>query len=460
MPPAAELPPLPIIEPFRIRTVEPVRPTTRAERLKLLEAAGWNLFSLRAEHVLIDLLTDSGTGAMSTGQWAAMMVADESYAGASSFYRFRDAVREVTGYDEVIPTHQGRAAEHLLCGALLRPGDRVFSNTLFDTTRANVEAAGAVGIDLPCAEAADSTTHHPWKGEFDLAALDAALSDRTVPTGFVMLTITNNARGGQPVRPSHAAAVREITARHAVPLFIDGARFAENAGLVRQRDPAWGAKSPAEIARALFASADGCLVSGKKDGLVNMGGFLALRDPELAARLRERLVVTEGFPTYGGLAGRDLEAMACGLQEALDPAYLRYRLASVRYLVDGLAAAGLPVAQPAGGHAAFVDARRALPHIAPLQLPAQSLAAAFYVESGVRTVEIGTLMFGAAALQDLVRLALPRRVYTQSHVDYVVASAHRMARLLPNLPGFRIVTAPPRLRHFTCVLEPLGPWPA
>lgn len=453
------LPPLPIIEPFRIRTVEPLRPTSRGERLSLLERAGWNLFSIPAEHVLIDLLTDSGTGAMSNEQWAAMMRADESYAGATSFFRFRDAVQEITGYPEVIPTHQGRAAEHLLFAEWIRPGHTVLSNTFFDTTRANVEACGGIAIDLPIPPGLDPTSAFPWKGHFDVPSLKAHLADPTRSVALVVLTLTNNALGGHPVHPRHIEEVHDLCVAHGVPLFLDAARFAENAGLVRERDPDLAELSPARVARLCFDHAEGCLVSAKKDGLANIGGFLALRDETLAARLRERLVVTEGFPTYGGLAGRDLEALAQGLHEALDESYLDYRLASVRYLCRGLSSMGLSVVEPPGGHAAFVDARRTLPQVPPDHFPGHSLACAFYVEGGIRGCEIGTLMFGDAARWDLLRLAMPRRVYTQSHVDYVVAIGARVAAQRAHLPGMQLVREPPALRHFTATLEPRAPWP-
>ena len=446
------LPPIPIIEPFRIRTVEPLRLTTREERVQLLREAKWNLFNLRARDVLIDLLTDSGTGAMSTEQWAAMMRADESYAGGDSWFRFRDSVREVTGMQEVVPTHQGRGAENLLMGILVNPGDRVVGNTHFDTTRAHIESAGAEAIDIPCAEAADTQSDAPFKGDIDLGALERLLDEGNVR--LVIMTATNNALGGHPVSPGNMEATSFLCRSHGVPLFLDAARFAENAALVQRRDPASADKSPAAIARAFFDCCDGILMSGKKDALVNIGGFLALRDGELAAQLREREVVIEGFPTYGGLSGRDLEAMGQGLREVLDPDYLDYRLASVRYLAEGVEKAGFPVVRPPGGHALFIDARRALPHIPPEQFPAQSLACALYIEGGIRSVEIGTLMFGEAARGDFVRLALPRRVYTQSHVDYVVAIAARLALRKAELRGLRIVSQSKHLRHFTASLEP------
>jgi tryptophanase len=447
--------PLPIFEPFRIRTVESLRLTTRIERERLLAAARYNLFALRADDVLIDLLTDSGTGAMSTEQWAAMMRADESYAGARSFFRFRDAVRWLTGMEHVIPTHQGRAAEHLLADVLLRPGDVVLGNTHFDTTRAHIEAAGAVALDLPCGDSRDARAPHPFKGNIDLRGLETQLRTAGERARLVIVTATNNALGGHPVHPANVAGVRELCTAFGVPLFLDAARFAENAALVRDRAPEFAEVSLPEVARRLFDLCDGVLMSAKKDGLVNIGGFLALRDTELATRLRERLVVTEGFPTYGGLAGRDLEAMAQGLKEVLDPSYLAYRLASTRYVAEGVERVGLPVVRPPGGHAVFIDAREALPHIPPDQFPAQSLACALYIEGGIRSVEIGTLMFGDDAQGDLLRLTIPRRVYTQSHMDYVVAICARVAARKDGLRGLRITRAPDRLRHFTAELEPL-----
>ncbi len=447
------LPPIPIIEPFRIRTVEPLTMTTREERSMLLIEAHWNLFGIHASRVLVDLLTDSGTGAMSTEQWAAIMRADESYAGGESFYRFERAVQDVTGMPEVIPTHQGRAAESILCRVLVKPGERVLGNTHFDTTRAHIEAAGAEAVDLPDPATEDTRTETPFKGNIDLVALERELKKGNAP--LVIMTATNNALGGHAVAPENLQVVRELTTKYGALLFLDAARFAENAALVRRDSPRWGDKTPAEIARFMFDLCDGCLMSGKKDALVNMGGFLALREPELARQLRELGVLQEGFPTYGGLSGRDLEAMAQGLREVLQQDYLDYRLATVRYLADGLESVGFPVVRPAGGHAVFIDARASLPHIPPSQFPAHALACALYVEGGIRTVEIGTLMFGEAAHADLVRLALPRRVYTQSHIDYVIAIAARVAERKDRLRGLKIVQEPERLRHFSARLAPI-----
>jgi len=455
MPDLPDLPPIPIIEPFRIRSVEPLKLTTRAERNQLLVEAHYNLFNLRSQHVLVDLLTDSGTGAMSIDQWGAMMRADEAYAGARSFYRFRDVVRDLTGMAEVLPTHQGRAAENLLCSVLLAPGDRVISNTHFDTTRAHVERAGAVAVDVPVLAAEETSSDHPFKGDMDLEGLARELADGGDSVKLVIMTVTNNALGGHPVHPANMEAVRRLTQAAGVPLFLDAARFAENAALVKRSAPAWADESERTIARHFFDLSDGVLMSAKKDGLVNIGGFIALRDSELAGRLREQEVIIEGFPTYGGLSGRDLEAMAQGLVEVLDPDYLDYRLASVRYLARGLADVGLPIVEPPGGHAVFLDARRFLPHVPPSQFPGQSLACKLYLEGGIRAVEIGTLMFGDAAQGDLVRLALPRRTYTQSHVDYVIAIGARVARQREEIGGLRITREPLRLRHFTAELEPL-----
>lgn len=449
-----------IIEPFRIKVVEPIRQTTRPERERLLAEAGNNLFALPAEAVLIDLLTDSGTGAMSAAQWSAMMVGDESYAGARSFYRFRDAVREVTGYAEIIPTHQGRAAEHLLLSLLIQPGSRVISNTLFDTTRANTEMLGGTGVDLPCREAADLESDAPFKGDIDLARLERELA-RPAHTAAVIMTITNNSVAGQPVSLANVRAVSEMCRARGVPLFLDAARFAENAYLARRRDPALHGMSLPEVARAYFDLADGCTMSAKKDAIVNIGGFLALRDPELATRARQALVVTEGFPTYGGLAGRDLEALAVGLHEALDDDYQTYRHASISYLTDRLQRAGIPHVRPPGGHAVYLDAAAFLPNMPRAALPGQALAIALYLEGGVRSCEIGSVMFGqfrgtelvAPAERELVRLAFPRRVYTQSHVDYLAEVIEDLNRARGAIRGVRIATAPEVLRHFSATFE-------
>jgi tryptophanase len=454
-----------IIEPFRVKSVEPIRFTTRPERERALAAAGWNLFGLRSADVVIDLLTDSGTGAMSTEQWAALMRGDESYAGSPSFERFEAVVQELTGYTFVIPTHQGRAAEHILFAGTTKPGDVVPNNTHFDTTRANVEFNQAEALDVLCEEGRDLTLEAPFKGNVDIDGLEqvfARVGRERVP--LVMVTITNNSGGGQPVSLANLRAVREVCDRHGVPMFLDACRFAENAWFVHEREPGQHEKSPRDIAKEAFRIADGCTISLKKDGLGNIGGLLAMNDPELAARCRNLLILTEGFPTYGGLAGRDLDALAQGLVEVTDPDYLRYRARTAEYLAEKAWAAGVPTVRPPGGHAVYLDARALLPHIPPHELPAQTLAVELYLEGGVRGVEIGTLMFGRPdpaggpdepAPNELVRLALPRRVYTQSHVDYVGEVIAEVAARASSLRGYRIVEQPPWLRHFTAKLAPL-----
>lgn len=445
-----------IIEPFRIKTVEPIRQTTAAERQGLLSEAGYNLFELAADGVLIDLLTDSGTGAMSAAQWSAIMSGDESYAGASSFQRFRTAVQDITGYQEVVPTHQGRAAERLLFEMCLSQGQAVVSNTLFDTTRANTEVLGGEGIDLPTKSSEDLESEAPFKGNMNIPALKAHLESNK-STCLVMMTITNNSVAGQPVSLENMREVSALCKKHNTPLYIDAARFAENAYLARSRDPKLEGMSLPEIARAYFDLADGCTMSAKKDGMANIGGFLALRDSELAAKARQALVITEGFPTYGGLAGRDLDAVAVGLYEALDESYQRYRHASIKYLTDRLHKKGIPHVRPAGGHAVYLDANRFLDHLRPEQLPGQALAIALYLHGGVRSCEIGTVMFGefdgtkvvTPSEHDLVRLAFPRRVYTQSHVDYLAEVIEEVFEDRSRIPGVHIETCPEHLRHFS-----------
>eukprot|EP00435_Cladocopium_sp_Y103_P057654 s638_g19.t4 len=398
------------------------------ERLQAIQRAGWNLFGLHSDDVIIDMLTDSGTGAMSARQWAGMMIGDETYAGSNSFYAFRDAVREITGFEEVIPTHQGRAAERILFSILGGPGKVVPSNTHFDTTRANVEYSGAKAVDLVIQEGKIPSSEHPFKGNMDIAALDACISEagaENVPV--VMLTVTNNSGGGQPVSLENIRAVRAVCAKHKIPFFLDACRFAENAWFIKSREEECAEMTPLEIANAMFALADGCTMSAKKDGMANIGGFLAMKCPKLAARCRDLLILTEGFPTYGGLAGYDMEAIAIGLREALDPLYLCYRTRSTAYLADKAVAAGVPIVKPVGGHAVYLDAAALLPDIPRSELPAQALAVALYVEGGVRGVEIGSLMFGDAASMELVRLAMPRRTYTQSHMDYVGEVIDRVA---------------------------------
>ena len=454
-----------IIEPFRIKVVEPIRMTNRDERLHLLREAGYNVFLLRSEDVLLDLLTDSGTSAMSAEQWAGMMRGDESYAGSPSYYRFEEAVRDVFGFEYVIPTHQGRAAERILFQTLCSPGDVVPSNTHFDTTRANVEAVGARAVDLLIPEGLRPSEIHPFKGNMDVGRLEALIQEEgaeRIP--LVMLTMTNNSGGGQPVSMANVRAVSEVCRRHGIPLYVDACRFAENAYLIKLREEGFADRSVREIAREIFSWADGCTMSAKKDGLANIGGFVATRDEELALRQRNLLILTEGFPTYGGLAGRDLEAIAIGLREVLEEDYLEYRLASVRYLGEAIAEGGVPIVQPPGGHAVYIDAAAFLPHIPPLELPGQTLVAELYLEGGIRGVEVGTVMFGrrdpktgeeSPAPMELVRLALPRRVYTQSHVDYMVEAILALAQRREGVGGYRFTYQAPVLRHFTARFEPL-----
>ncbi len=451
-----------IIEPFRIKSVESVKFTRREDRERALGEAGWNVFRLRAEDVLIDLLTDSGTGAMSAAQWGALMQGDESYAGSRSFYRFRDVVQDLTGFRHVIPTHQGRAAERILFHTVVKRGDLVPNNNHFDTTRANVEVEGAEARDLVIAEGRVPSLQHPFKGNLDVAALEKTLAEEGERVPLVMVTVTNNAGGGQPVSLANLREVRRVCERYRKPFFLDACRFAENAYLVKRREPGQAGRTPKEIAREMFSLADGCTMSAKKDGLSNIGGFLALNDDEWAERCRNLLILTEGFPTYGGLAGYDLEAVARGLEEVVEEPYLRYRIRSTEYLHERLTAAGVPVLQPAGGHAVYLDARALLPQVAPLAYPGIALANALYLEAGIRGVEIGTVMFGRQpdgsekpGPMDLVRLAIPRRVYTQSHVDYVAEAVIAVAGMKDRLRGYRIVQAPSVLRHFTAVFEPL-----
>jgi tryptophanase len=450
-----------IFEPFRIHSVEPLRMTTTEHRREALARAGFNLFGLHADDVLVDLLTDSGTGAMSRDQWAAIQHGDESYAGSPSWYVFLAAVQDLFPFEHVIPTHQGRAAEKILFTAIGGPGKVVPNNTHFDTTRANVEYTGAEAIDLVIPEGHDPAREHPFKGNMDVEALDSLLRERgaeNVPAVFV--TVTNNSGGGQPVSLENLRAVRATCDRHGVPLFLDACRYAENAWFIREREPGNEQRVVADIVREMASLADGMTISAKKDPLANIGGWLATNDAELAERCRNLLILTEGFPTYGGLAGRDLEAIAQGLRESVDHDYLRYRIRSTGYLGEGLLRAGIPIVRPVGGHAVYLDARSFLPHIPALEYPGQALAVALYEVGGVRGCEIGTVMFGhhpdgteTPAPMDLVRLAIPRRTYTQSHVDYVIEVCAAVAAQSRELRGFRIVEQPAQLRHFTARFE-------
>jgi tyrosine phenol-lyase len=443
-----------IIEPFKIKTVEPIRWTTRAEREQLLRAAHYNLFLLPAEDVLIDLLTDSGTGAMSTRQWAAMMDGDESYAGSKSFEHFRGSVQGIFGYKHVIPTHQGRAAERILFGVMCKKGDVVPNNTHFDTTRANIEFVGAEATDLPIPEAREPARVHPFKGNMDVAALEqliARVGRERIP--LVMMTITNNSGGGQPAALENLRAVSAVCRKYRIPFYFDACRFAENAYFIKLREKGYESKTPKEIAQEIFRLGDGCTMSAKKDGMANIGGFLCTNDDMLAQQEKNLLILTEGYPTYGGLAGRDLEAIAVGIEEALEEDYLRYRIVSTAYLGKHIADQGVPIVQPPGGHAIYLDARAFLPHVP--QFPGVALAAELYLEGGIRSVEIGTLMFGAAAKMDLVRLAIPRRVYTQSHIDYVVEVILEVWRRREQIRGLRLTYEAPFLRHFTAHFEPV-----
>jgi tyrosine phenol-lyase len=455
-----------IIEPFRIKSVEPILMTTREERRVHLQQAGHNVFLLRGEDVIIDLLTDSGTSAMSAEQWAAIMRGDEAYAGSRSWFRFEAAVRDLFGFEHVIPTHQGRAAERILFSTMCRPGDVVPNNTHFDTTRANVEATGARAVDLPCAESRDTQAHSPFKGNMDVAALQALIDEvgaERVP--LCMHTLTNNSGGGQPASVANIRAVRDVCRAHGIPFYIDACRFAENAYLIKLREEGYADRTVKEIAREIFSHADGCTFSAKKDGFANIGGFLSTNDTRLAEQEKDLLILTEGFPTYGGLAGRDLEAVAVGLEEVVAEDYLQYRLASVRYLGEHITSAGVPIVQPPGGHAIYIDAARFLPHVPPLELPGQALVAELYLAGGIRAVEIGTVMFGrrdrdsgeeTTAPMELVRLAIPRRVYTQSHIDYVVEVICEVWQNRQSLRGYRFTHQAATLRHFTARFEPLG----
>lgn len=454
-----------IIEPFRIKVVEPIRMTTAEERRSHLIQAGYNVFKLRGEDVLIDLLTDSGTSAMSSEQWAAIMRGDEAYAGSRSWYRFEAAVKDIFGFAHVIPTHQGRAAERILFSTICKPGDVVPSNTHFDTTRANVEATGAQAVDLPIPEGLVPAQFHPFKGNMDVGRLQA-LIDEVGPARIpiCMLTVTNNTGGGQPVSMANIRAVKDVCNKHGIPFYLDACRFAENAFFIKQREDGYADAAPKAIAQEMFSHADGCTMSAKKDGLANIGGFLCTNDGALSRQEENLLILTEGFPTYGGLAGRDLDAIAVGLEEVLHEDYLTYRIEVSRYLGEHLTEGGVPIMQPPGGHAVYLDAAAFLPHVPPQQLPGQSVVAELYLEGGIRAVEIGTVMFGhldpatgeeSTAKMELVRLAIPRRVYTKSQIDYLVDVTLDVYRRREAIGGFRFVDQAPVLRHFTATFEPL-----
>lgn len=453
-----------IIEPFRIHAVEPIRITSREERVAAAEAAGWNLFALHADDVLIDLLTDSGTGAMSRDQWAAIQHGDESYAGSPSWYAFLESVTELWPFRHVIPTHQGRAAERILFSVIGGPGKVIPNNTHFDTTRANVEFSGAEAVDLVIAEGRDPSIIHPFKGNLDVVALEQLLGERAADVPVVFVTITNNSGGGQPVSLANLRAVRAVCDRFEKPLFLDACRFAENAWFIKTREPGQAERAVVDIVREMASLADGMTMSAKKDGLANIGGWLAMNDDAVAEACRNVLILTEGFSTYGGLAGRDLEAIAQGLREVVQDDYLHYRIRSTAYLGEALDIAGVPLVKPFGGHAIYLDARAMLPHIPPLQYPGQALAIALYLEGGIRGCEIGTVMFGrhpdateTAAAMDLVRLAIPRRTYTQSHIDYVIEVVAAVAMRADELRGYRIADPQPAaLRHFTARFEPIA----
>jgi len=453
-----------IIEPFRIKSVEPIYFTTKEERATILRAAHFNTFRIKARDVLIDLLTDSGTSAMSSNQWAGIMQGDESYAGSESFFRFENSVRSITNMPYIIPTHQGRASEKIIFSILGGKGKYFISNTLFDTTRANIEFSGADGIDCLCEEGKHPTIPAPFKGNMDTVLLQKTIEQvgaENIP--LVIMTITNNSGGGQPVSMQNLREVKTICTQYKIPLYIDACRFAENAYFIKIREEGYVQKPIPEIVREMFSYADGCTMSAKKDAFANIGGFLAMHDLDLALRCRNLLIITEGFTTYGGLAGRDLEAIAIGLQEIMDEHYLQYRIRSMEYLTEKLAHAGVPVMQPAGGHAVYLDAKQFLPNIPADQYPGQALVCALYTHGGIRAVEIGSLMFGkydeAGKLiptqLELVRLAIPRRVYTQSHIDYVAEVIIEVFEKRDQISGLKIMEETPLLRHFTAKLKPV-----
>ncbi len=452
-------------EPFRIKVVEPLRRVSREEREQHIREAGLNIFSVPADTIYIDLLTDSGTSAMSDHQWAGLMMGDESYAGSKNFFHFQETVRDLFGYRHVIPTHQGRVAENLLFSTVLKPGDIVPNNIHFDTTRANIQHQGAEAADLVVDEGLDPVAAHPFKGNLDPAKLDRLLTEKRTHVPLVMVTVTNNSGGGQPVSLANVRAVREVCTRHRVPLFFDACRFAENCYFIQQRESGQANRTVAEIAKELFSYGDGCTMSAKKDGLVNIGGFLALNDGEWAQRVTNLLILIEGFPTYGGLAGRDLEAIARGLREVLSEDYLAFRIGQVANLGEMLDAAGVPIVKPVGGHAVYLDARRFLPNVPQSQFPGQALVVALYREFGIRAVEVGSLMFAQPdpatgemkyPRLELVRLAIPRRVYTTEHMRYVAESVIALHRERDRLKGLRITWEAPVLRHFTARLEEIA----
>ncbi len=448
--------PFSLMEPFKIKSVEPIRISTLEQRKKVLKKAHLNLFLVPAREVIIDLLTDSGTGAMSADQWSALLRGDEAYSGSESFFRFQKSIQNLTGMPYVIPTHQGRAAERILLKSLKHRGEYVISNTLFDTTRANAEKLNFKILDLPCPEFYKTQSPFDFKGNIDLPALEQALSKKSV--ACVILTVTNNSGGGQPASMENIQQASSVCKKRNVPFILDACRFAENSYFIQQRETQYNKKLPREIAKEMFSFADMCFVSAKKDGLAHIGGFIGLREGELLEECKKELIISEGFPTYGGLAGRDLEAIALGLQEALEESYLRYRISSVEYLHKKLEQAGLPLVQPSGGHAVYIDAKKALPHIPGSAYPAQCFSAGFYELSGVRTCEIGSVMFGKKGKdgqeilhsQELVRLAIPRRVYTFSHLDYVSQSAEQfMQEKARSLKGIKITYSAKTLRHFS-----------
>ena len=454
-----------IIEPFRIKSVEPIYFTTREQRTHILKDAHYNPFLIHARNVIIDLLTDSGTSAMSSEQWAGIMRGDESYAGSDSFFRFEDTIREITGMPLVIPTHQGRASEKILFTIMGGPGKYVLSNTLFDTTRANVEFSGAEGVDFRCEAGKDPALEAPFKGNMNTAALQSFIEEKgTEPISLVMLTITNNSGGGQPVSMSNIKDVSILCKKYNIPLFIDACRFAENAYFIKQREAGYDRKSIPEIVHEMFSYADGCTMSAKKDAFANIGGFIAIRDEKLAEKCRNLLIITEGFPTYGGLAGRDLEAIAIGLREVMDEDYLKYRIRSIQYIGEKLDKVGIPYIKPTGGHAVYLDAKRFMNHIPVHEYPGQALCSALYLEGGIRAVEIGSVMFGKYAPDgslisppmELVRLAIPRRVYTQSHIDYVAEVIVEVYKKRHTYHGYRITDESLLLRHFTAKFEPIA----